>query len=133
MINTFRRLSEYVVVYLFGGLIYALLEVLLRGSTHWTMLLTGGLCFLLLYLISVYSREPLWRKALMGAFVITTIEFLVGIMVNLILGWNVWDYSAHRFNLLGQICLLFSMLWFFVSIAGVHLSGLLHKMFRERQ
>ena len=36
-------------VFLLGGCAYGLLEVLYRGHTHWTMLVTGGACVLTLF------------------------------------------------------------------------------------
>jgi len=111
---------------LLGGLGYMILELLFRGHTHWTMGVTGGLCFVALYLIEIYSGEVLWRKCVMGALVITTIEFLVGIVVNLILGWKVWDYSKMPFHLLGQICPLFTVLWLGVSAGAMKLIRYVH-------
>jgi uncharacterized membrane protein len=107
---------ELLMAYAFGAFGYGLLEILWRGYTHWTMALTGGLCFALLYIIATRSHEKLWKKWIMGAAVITTIEFVVGTTVNILLGWEVWDYSDRSFNLMGQICLVFSLLWFMLCI-----------------
>ncbi|MEG2039431.1 MAG: hypothetical protein RRZ73_06860 [Oscillospiraceae bacterium] len=54
-------------------------------------------------------------------------EFLVGCIVNLWLGWNVWDYSREPFNFMGQICLMFSFLWLLMSIFIVQICNLLEK------
>ena len=102
---------EYGLVFALGALGYGAVEVLYRGFTHWTMMIAGGVCFTLLYLISAKSRSKLWRKCLMGGAAITAVEFIAGAIVNLYLGWNVWDYGSQRLNLLGQICLSFSVLW----------------------
>ena len=52
---------------------------------------------------------------------ITCIELIAGIVVNIILGWNVWDYSDIPFNFKGQICLFYSLLWFFLCfpVSGI--------------
>lgn len=47
-----------------------------------------------------------------GALFVTAMEFVVGIPLNLMLGLHIWDYSSLPFNLLGQICLPFTVLWF---------------------
>ena len=52
---------------------------------------------------------------LIGAGIITTLEFITGVIVNLILNLNVWDYSLEPYNLLGQVCLAYSNLWFLLS------------------
>lgn len=120
-------------VYTAGGLLYAALEILFRGRTHWSMMITGGLCVVLLYEIAVKSREKLWRKWVMGGAVITTIEFLSGIVVNILLGWHVWDYSKQWANLFGQICLSFFLLWIALSIPGIWLMKLVSRhVFRDK-
>lgn len=120
--------QEKGIVFFIGALGYGVVEVWFRGYTHWTMLVTGGCCFLFLYMINErFKNFNLWEKCLIGTMVITTAEFLVGCVVNLWLGWNVWDYSNFRINLWGQICLPFSVLWFFVSIPIYSLSTVLHK------
>lgn len=58
--------------------------------------------------------EPL--AALAGAALVTAAEFAVGCVVNLLLGWNVWDYSGWRVQLLGQICLVFCLLWYLLCL-----------------
>ena len=40
--------KEASVIFVVGEIGYSLLEILWRGYTHWTMSLTGGLCFLLM-------------------------------------------------------------------------------------
>ena len=118
---------EYISVYVFGGLGYGTLETLWRGYTHWTMLLTGGFCCCLMHLIATRMRNSLWQKWIMCTFVVTAVEFVVGCQVNLRLGWEVWDYSAQPLDLMGQICPLFSLFWFLLSIPCVWLSVFLKK------
>lgn len=112
-------LLEYGAIYLLGAMGYGALEILWRGHTHWTMLLTGGLCLSLIYCIAANSREKLWKQWIMSAAVITTAEFVVGCIVNLHLGWNVWDYSDRPFHLLGQICPTFFLIWLGISVFAV--------------
>ena len=119
---------EYLLVYLSGAALYGLMELCWRGWTHWTMLLCGGLCFTLMYLVSG-SELSLVKKWLLSTCIITTVEFVAGCIVNLRLHWQVWDYSSLPFNLLGQICPRFILMWFALSIPGVALCTLLHRLF----
>lgn len=64
-----------------------------------------------------------------GAAIICTVEYLTGFIVNLILGWSVWDYSDRLFNVYGQICPLYTILWFLICIPGDALAGFLNKHF----
>ena len=47
--------------------------------------------------------------------IITGVEFVTGLIVNVWLGLKVWDYSNLPYNVLGQICLLYVFIWFFLS------------------
>ena len=116
-----RQRRKYIALGLTGGLLYVLIETVWRGYSHWTMFALGGLCFLALGLINeVLSWEmPLWQQMLLGACIVTVLEFLTGCIVNLWLGWDVWDYSAMPGNVLGQICPQYFLLWLPVSLAGI--------------
>ena len=77
--------------------------------------------------------RPLWQRALLGAGLITGVEFLSGCVLNLWLRWAVWDYSRLPGNLLGQICLPFTLLWFPVSGAAIFTEDWLRlQLFGER-
>ena len=124
-----RRLRDYSAVWLVGSAGYSLLEILWRGFTHWTMAVTGGLCFFLLYRLNLRRpREGVLRKCLRGPFAVTAVEFLVGCVVNRLLKWQVWDYSGRFGNLLGQVCPLYTGLWFLLCIPVYGLAGLVRKL-----
>ncbi len=124
-----RRARDYSLVWLIGSAGYSLIEILWRGFTHWTMAVTGGLCFALLYQLNLrHPRERTALKCLRGAAVITAVEFLVGCIVNLKLKWQVWDYSNSFGNLLGQVCPLYTALWFFLCIPVYRLAGGVRRM-----
>lgn len=110
-----------------GGFLYVLIELIFRGHSHWTMFLVGGLCFWLIGLINeiIPWEMPLWRQCIIGAALITAVEFAAGCVINLCLGWDVWDYSNLPFNVLGQVCLPFMALWFFLSAVGIALDDYL--------
>lgn len=122
------KAKEQLTVFSVGAIGYSIIELLWRQHTHWTMSLTGGTCFTILYnLYDAFKNLPMVKKCLIGSGVITTIEFTVGAIVNLWQKWNVWDYSQLKFNLMGQICLLYSFLWFWLSVPIVYFSKALKK------
>lgn len=111
-----------------GAAGYSLIEIAWRGFTHWTMSLTGGVCFLAIYHVNdKFQNRPAPFRCLLCTGFITAMEFTVGCIVNLALRWNVWDYSGLPFNLLGQICPLYTALWFLLSLPLCSLSGLLKR------
>lgn len=104
-----------------GGLLYIIMELIWRGRSHWTMLILGGICFVTLGLINeVFPwNMPLWRQIVIGACLITALEFMTGCIVNLWLGWSVWDYSSLPGNILGQICPQYCLVWLPVAVAAI--------------
>ena len=120
---------EYGVAFAAGAFIYTLLEIIWRGYTHWTMTLTGGVCLAVIFMWSeLMHGSPSPLKWLLGALSITVIEFAVGCIVNLWLKQGVWDYSTMRFNVLGQVCLPFAVLWYVISIPAFCLCDVIKKI-----
>ena len=116
-----RIVRKYLVLMATGGLLYVVLELIWRGRSHWTMFLLGGICFMALGLINEILpwSLALWKQMLIGVAIITVLGFLTGCIVNLWLGWNIWDYSHLPGNILGQICPQYCLLWLPVSLAGI--------------
>lgn len=121
------KAKKYGVLALIGGIIYGAIEVACREHTHWTMVILGGVCFVAVGLINeIIPREmPLAMQMLIGSIIITALEFCCGCAVNLWLGWDVWDYSKLWGNFLGQICPLYSVIWYFVSLVAILLDDYL--------
>ena len=118
---------KYLLVFAFGASGYGALEIAYRGRTHWTMLLTGGICFVFVYMIAQAERLRNWQKWLLGGTVITVVEFVVGLIVNIGLGWKVWSYANMPINIMGQVCPLFSLMWCFLCIPLMSLCSLVER------
>lgn len=128
-----QKAGEYAFLFLLGFHLYSMIEIIARGYTHWTMAVTGGLILSILYHIQLHLRISLLTKCLLGMLLITAIEFTVGVFDNLIMQWHVWDYSAVPLNLLGQICLPFSILWFFLCIPAYFICFLTERRFHPKE
>lgn len=103
--------------FLLGAIGYVILEILWRGKSHWSMAAAGGISLLLLIKIFRKLKNlPILIKSLLGGAVITGLEFLFGMFFNRLLGMAVWDYSSARWNILGQICPLYSFFWCVISL-----------------
>lgn len=98
-------------LFLLGALGYMCLELIWRGRTHWSMGLAGGTCVVLLYGVYTHVRMSMFAAFLCAALLVSAVEFLFGFVFNLVLRNGVWDYSSWRFNLYGQVCLPYSLLW----------------------
>lgn len=119
-------MKSFFMCFILGGTAYVGLEYLWRGRSHFSMFIAGDLAFALLDGIFVRYQLPLLYKCAIGALVITAIEFIMGCIVNIRLGLNVWDYSERPFNLYGQICPEYSLMWAGLTLPIAYFSRLLH-------
>lgn len=71
-------------------------ELLWRGHSHWTMAAVGGFCFVLIGGLNNYLpwEMPVWKQAVCGSALVTAVELVAGIILNLYLGLGIWDYSG---------------------------------------
>lgn len=118
--KTVKALTAFAV----GGMIYGLIELAWRGHTHISMFVAGGICLLLIDLVArKYSHVGMLIQAAVCAVMITAVEFAVGVVVNMWLGLDVWDYSGMPANILGQVCPQFTALWYFLSFPAMFLAN----------
>lgn len=130
-----KRFLKILILLAAGGAIYTAFEMIFRGRTHWSMFLVGGICFVLIGGLNNWFpwEMSIIQQMAISAIIVTAVEFVSGIILNLWLGWNVWDYSNMPFNILGQICLPFTVLWFFLAFVAIVVDDFLRwKWFRER-
>lgn len=124
-----NNLIKNMILFVIFGLLYCGLEILWRGYTHPSMFIVGGISCLLVGLINeITPNMPMWLQCLLSAIIITIIEFLSGCILNLWLNLGVWNYTNMPFNLLGQVCLPFSMAWFFLSYIAIKLDDWLRRI-----
>ena len=116
-----KLFTKYLVLFFIGGTIYVSLEHIWRGWSHWTMFILGSICFIALGLINEVLdwNTPMVLQMAIGCAIITTLEFITGCVVNIGLGWDVWDYSQYPLNFLGQTSVGSSVLWYFLSAVGI--------------
>ena len=107
-----------------GGVGYCALETLWRGRTHPSMALCGG-TVLAVFTKMVRRGGSRLGLCLRGCALITGCELLCGLVFNR--DRQVWDYSRLPGNFRGQICPLFSALWFLLCIPLCGLCPLLER------
>lgn len=134
------KLEESVVMLLTGGIIYFYFEIFVRGYSHISMFILGGVCF---YLVGRVGNGILFGKGcfivrilkimLMSGILITNLEFITGFVVNKIMGLSVWDYSQMKYNLMGQICLLYSLIWSLLGLPCVYFFGVIRNYLIDKR
>ena len=136
MKKKFLSILKYIFLFIFGGFAYILIELLWRGRTHWTMFILGGIAFVSVGLLNnVLPWEMNFEtQATIGATIITVLEFITGVIVNIIFKMNVWNYSSIPLNIMGQICLPFSLLWLLLSGIIIIVDDYIrYKFFKEQK
>ncbi|MBZ2175323.1 putative ABC transporter permease [Schnuerera sp. xch1] len=117
-----KHLIKYPILFIIGGVSYLFIEILWRGYSHITMFILGGLCFILIGLINEHyftSKISLLIQQTISCLIITILELIFGLILNVWLGLDIWNYSNLEFNFMGQICLTYSILWFFLSLPAI--------------
>lgn len=130
-----KKIIKYLALFLIGGVFYYSLEVIFRGYSFPAMAVCGGLCFIICGVLNEKERcMPLVLQQLISALVITVIEFTFGLILNVWLGLNMWDYRNMPGNIMGQICPEFTGVWFFLPAIGIFLDDLIRwRIFGEEK
>lgn len=127
---------KMIVLLLIGGTIYFCIEVLWRGYSHISMFFIGGICFIIIGAINEYIpwEMGLIQQSIIGACLVTGIEFVSGLILNIWLGLEIWNYSNLPFNFMGQICLPFFFAWIALSCVAIVLDDYLrYWLFKEEK
>lgn len=126
-----NNIFKYLILFSIGGFGYNLVEILFRGYSDITMTFAGGICFILCGIQNEFINwdMPLVSQQLISAIMVTFVELIFGIVFNIWLGMNIWDYSNIPYNFMGQICLIFTVGWFFLSLVGIFLDDFIRYKF----
>lgn len=108
-------LFETLFLFLLGGFLYFYMEILFRGYSHVSMIVCGGLAFVCVGMLNEKWDMSVLSQMVIGSIIITTLEFITGWIVNVVLHLGVWDYTMEPYNIAGQICLAYSNLWFLLA------------------
>lgn len=115
---------------------YYIVELLFRGYSHWSMFILGGMCFYYAGIQNEYVswNYPLWKQLIKVESFVLISEFITGCIVNLWLGWNVWDYSNLAGNILGQTSWQFALLFLPLCLVAIILDDYLrYWLFKEEK
>jgi len=130
----FQRIAKLAILFYAGGSTYLTIEMFFRGYTHTSMFFVGAIAFILVGGINNWFSWNLsiLLQMLISATLITVIEFISGFILNILLNLGIWDYSGLPLNLLGQICLPYTGIWFLLSVVAIVLDDVLRwQLFNE--
>lgn len=129
-------LFKYLLIWEIGGLVYYLIEIIARGRSHVSMYILGGICLVIIGLLNEVFTYNMYieLQILIGDVVVVLLEFITGLIVNVWLKLDVWDYTDVPFNIMGQICLPFALIWLPIIFVAILLDDFIRfKVFGEQQ
>ncbi|BCZ49431.1 hypothetical protein psyc5s11_54980 [Clostridium gelidum] len=128
--------KDLLLIFIMGSL-YMVIEGLWRGWTNISMLVVGGLCAFLIGRLNEYKafyNRKMYEQCLIGTVITLVIEFISGLILNIWLGFNIWDYSDTFGNLYGQVCLPYAFLWFLLMPLAIYTDDYLrYRLFGEEK
>ncbi|WPC41217.1 putative ABC transporter permease [Clostridium sp. JS66] len=134
--NNYYLKKDLLLIFIMGAL-YMVLEGIWRGWTHISMLFVGGLAAFFIGRLNEHPKfydKKMWQECVIGTVIILILEFTSGMILNVWLSLGIWDYSNEPFNLLGQICLPYAILWFLLVPLCVYVDDYLrYKLFGEKK
>lgn len=116
--NIIKHVLRKIILFILCGMIYCSIEMLYRGYTHWSMALLSG--FLGVFCID--TPNNIWGydldyslQVLISTVLCTLGEGITGLIVNVKMGLQVWDYSNLPFTFFfGQCNLFFVFAWIII-------------------
>jgi len=131
------RIYKDLVLIFVMGMFYMVLEGLWRGWTNISMLLVGGICAFLTGRLNeqnIFSNMKMWQQCFVGTIITLIIEFISGLILNVWLGFHIWNYSNTWGNVYGQICIPYSILWFLLMPFCIFVDDyLIYRLFQEKK
>jgi hypothetical protein len=129
----------------FTGMMYVAMEVVARAfrgemvgchgleyqslagwSSIWLVFI-GGLCAVTIGALNETKiiPTPVWFQCLVGTIFVFIIEMVMGLILNVWLHLQLWDYSSWPLNILGQVTLVYVPVWFLVCPVAIYVDDVL--------
>lgn len=130
------KVLKVLTIWFLMGMVYFVIEGIWRipkgGDANVVMLPIGGLCGLLIGSINQipkFYNMSVFKQSLIGTGIVLVIEYTAGYILNIKMGLDIWDYSDMFFNINGQICLEFGLLWLLLMPAAIWLEDFIRFKF----
>lgn len=121
------EILTYFIIYSFLGWI---MESVLRSVIERKLINTGfligpfcpiygiGACIMFLFLSGL--KEKIILLFVVSLLAMSIWEYIVGVLLEKIFKTKYWDYSDHKFNIQGRVCLTNSICWGVIGVLFVH-------------
>lgn len=86
------------------------------GLFHGPFIPLYGFGAIILILLSPYVQNHFFLTFLVGSLCLTLLEYVSSLFIEKYFHTKCWDYSHHHLHYQGRICLLYSLIWGFLSV-----------------
>lgn len=127
MNNTIIELLTYFVIYSMAGWV---MESIVRSVCEKKMINTGflngpfcpiyGIGAIIMILFLSAFKENIVLLFLLGFFILSAWEYLVGFLLEKIFQTKYWDYSDQKWNIKGRVCIINSICWGILGVIFIH-------------
>lgn len=130
MDNTFFHIVTYFVIYSFlGWVLESIVRTICERKIINTGFLIGPFCpiygfgAIIMILFLDRFKSNVFLLFFISVMILTLWEYIVGVLLEKLFSTKYWDYSDHKFNYKGRICLTNSIAW---GILGVLFINYIH-------
>ena len=127
MKDILKRVIKYTVLFIAFNALYVWIEIMFRNRSDRSMLALSGVLGVTLGLLNniiPWSMGLVQQGLIGGVLIVTPMEYFVGkFLVNQDL--SIWNYNNMPWNIDGQICLPFTLIWCIISVIVVVLDDYL--------
>ena len=130
----FEILTYFIIYSFLGWIMESIVKIRIREKNNKYGLLKGPVCpiygigaIIMLLFLERYQNKPI-LLFFIAIIVLTTWEYLVGVLLEKIFHTKYWDYSEQKFNFQGRICLVNSICW---GILGVIFVKYIHPFVKD--
>lgn len=130
MDNTFFHLLTYFVIYSFlGWILESIVRTICERKIINTGFLIGPFCpiygfgTIIMILFLNGFKNNIFLLFFISIILLTSWEYIVGVLLETLFHTKYWDYSDHKFNYKGRICLTNSIAW---GVLGVLFINYIH-------
>lgn len=130
MDNTFFHLLTYFVIYSFlGWILESIVRTICERKIINTGFLIGPFCpiygfgAIIMILFLNGFKNNIFLLFFISIILLTSWEYIVGVLLETLFHTKYWDYSDHKFNYKGRICLTNSIAW---GVLGVLFINYIH-------
>lgn len=117
----------YFCIYSFLGYFMESIYIsIIEKKWHSSGLLNGpyiplyGFAAYILISISPYIKRFYILTFIISCFLMTILEYLTSLYLEIIFQRHIWDYSHYPLNYHGRICLFYTLLWGFLSLIFIY-------------